>query len=486
MTARARASTATRRASACRAGERPRVHRRRRCECSSGFCVGGVCCNTACTGTCQACTTALTGSANGTCASITAGTAAPAGQCAARPPLRRHRQLRRGRRLSADRLGDDVRRATCTNGTATPAQTCNGGRLHGGRAVSCSPYELQRHRVRLELRAEQRCPWGPATPAVCCPAVPRAARGGRLQGPTCNPTSPPTCGPLGTFAGATALRGSRSTARTCGLPTHQQQRHQAVAVGATLGTFPVGITGQGSRSTARTCGSPTSSATPSPSCRRPARRSAPSPLALPAGIAFDGTNMWVANYGSNNVTKLPRRARHSAPSRWVAGRMRSRATARTCGSPTRQQRHRAVADWRDARLLPCGRHPYGIAFDGTNMWVANSEATTSPSSPRRARRSAPSPWAPSRMRSRSTARTCGSHGHDSVTKLSLTGAMLGTFTLARPLGIAFDGTNMWVADGKTSSSCRRPARRSALPGSRPGDRVRRHEHVGRPTRRQHH
>ena len=23
------------------------------------------------------------------------------------------------------------------------------------------------------------------------------------------------------------------------------------------------------------------------------------------GVAFDGANMWVANYGSNNVTKLP-------------------------------------------------------------------------------------------------------------------------------------------------------------------------------------
>src|SRR5262249_29455634 len=49
--------------------------------CTSDFCVGGVCCDSACTGTCMACTMALTGSADGTCAPMTAGTTAPAGQC---------------------------------------------------------------------------------------------------------------------------------------------------------------------------------------------------------------------------------------------------------------------------------------------------------------------------------------------------------------------------------------------------------------------
>lgn len=44
-------------------------------QCASGFCVDGVCCNTACNGTCQACTNALTGQPDGSCANIaTAGT----------------------------------------------------------------------------------------------------------------------------------------------------------------------------------------------------------------------------------------------------------------------------------------------------------------------------------------------------------------------------------------------------------------------------
>jgi hypothetical protein len=55
-------------------------------QCASGFCASGVCCNAACTGTCQACTMALTGSADGTCASVTPGTAEPNGQCTANPP----------------------------------------------------------------------------------------------------------------------------------------------------------------------------------------------------------------------------------------------------------------------------------------------------------------------------------------------------------------------------------------------------------------
>ncbi len=51
-------------------------------ECASGFCVDGVCCNNACAGTCNACTTAKKGSgANGACGAIAA-TADPDNECA--------------------------------------------------------------------------------------------------------------------------------------------------------------------------------------------------------------------------------------------------------------------------------------------------------------------------------------------------------------------------------------------------------------------
>jgi hypothetical protein len=54
-------------------------------DCASGHCVGpmgsALCCNTACNGTCQACDMGETGQPNGTCANMTPGLTAPAGQC---------------------------------------------------------------------------------------------------------------------------------------------------------------------------------------------------------------------------------------------------------------------------------------------------------------------------------------------------------------------------------------------------------------------
>lgn len=43
-------------------------------QCASSFCVDGVCCDSSCGGSCQACVTAKTGGPNGTCANIPAGT----------------------------------------------------------------------------------------------------------------------------------------------------------------------------------------------------------------------------------------------------------------------------------------------------------------------------------------------------------------------------------------------------------------------------
>lgn len=48
-------------------------------DCNTGFCVDGICCATACSG-CNACTNALTGKADGTCAAVLTGTD-PHGQC---------------------------------------------------------------------------------------------------------------------------------------------------------------------------------------------------------------------------------------------------------------------------------------------------------------------------------------------------------------------------------------------------------------------
>jgi hypothetical protein len=59
---------------------------------------------------------------------------------------------------------------------------------------------------------------------------------------------------------------------------------------------------------------------------------------LPSAICFDGTNVWVANGGSNNVNKL------------------------------------RASDGTILGTYAVGTHPLGICFDGTNIWVADSDS----------------------------------------------------------------------------------------------------------------
>ena len=95
----------------------------------------------------------------------------------------------------------------------------------------------------------------------------------------------------------------------------------------------------------------------------------------PTSVAFDGTNIWVANSGSSNVSKI------------------------------------RVNDGTVLGTFAVGTSPQAIAFDGANIWVANS-------------------------------------GGNNVTKLSaIDGSNLGTFpTGTNPVAIAFDGTNVWIAN----------------------------------------
>jgi DNA-binding beta-propeller fold protein YncE len=78
----------------------------------------------------------------------------------------------------------------------------------------------------------------------------------------------------------------------------------------------------------------------------------------------------------------------------------------------------AILRWYPANLtttFPVGNFPWGIAFDGANIWVTSWDA-------------------------------------NSVTKLRASdGANLGTITLGGgPEGIAFDGANIWVANSNVT------------------------------------
>ena len=58
----------------------------------------------------------------------------------------------------------------------------------------------------------------------------------------------------------------------------------------------------------------------------------------PRGVAFDGTNIWITNSASNNVTKV------------------NGTTGAVVGT------------------YPVGLYPFGVAFDGTSIWVSNRDS----------------------------------------------------------------------------------------------------------------
>ena len=84
-------------------------------DCHTGFCVDGVCCETACDGTCEACNADLTGGEDGLCAPITAGTD-PDDEC-------------------AEGVGAD---AACAPGTCNGAGSCTVNQGVTCQAASCA------------------------------------------------------------------------------------------------------------------------------------------------------------------------------------------------------------------------------------------------------------------------------------------------------------------------------------------------------------
>ena len=137
----------------------------------------------------------------------------------------------------------------------------------------------------------------------------------------------------------------------------------------------------------------------------------------PKGVAFDGSNIWVANSGSNNVTKLrasdgvcvgtctfnvgtnPQKIAFDGANMWVTNKDSNNVTKLR------------ASDGVNLGTFPSGDSPVGIAFDGTSLWVTNYTAV------------------------------------GTVTKLQASdGAIVGTFPVGLgPNLIAFDGTNIWVA-----------------------------------------
>jgi hypothetical protein len=109
-------------------------------ECASNFCADGVCCESACTGSCFSCR--LSGSA-GRCVPVAAGAADPKNVCRDQTPASCGNDgtcngLGACRKYAANTV---CGAASCANGTARAASTCNGnGTCVAGTTTTCSPY----------------------------------------------------------------------------------------------------------------------------------------------------------------------------------------------------------------------------------------------------------------------------------------------------------------------------------------------------------
>lgn len=135
----------------------------------------------------------------------------------------------------------------------------------------------------------------------------------------------------------------------------------------------------------------------------------------PQGICFDGTNIWVTNNGSNNVTKL------------------TAATGAVVGT------------------YSVGTAPVGICYDGTNIWVANSgsnNVTKLTASTGAVVGTYTVGTSPQYLCYDGTNIWVTNSGSNNVMRLTAsTGAIAGTYaTDSNPAGICFDGTNIWIAN----------------------------------------
>jgi uncharacterized protein (TIGR03437 family) len=207
----------------------------------------------------------------------------------------------------------------------------------------------------------------------------------------------------------------------------------------------------------------------------------------PYGLAFDGANVWVANAYSNTVTKLrandgtvlgtfdvgigPLLLTPDGANIWV--------TNNTSGGVTKLR----GSDGTVLGTFPIsGELPYGIAFDGANVWVTSVGTETDMITKVRASDGAAlgvfavgTPPCPLPSACVSALTFDGSNiwaadpDNDSVIKLRATdGSILGTFPVGHVAsGIVFDGTNIWVTNAGDSSVTKLRASDGSILGTFP-------------------
>jgi DNA-binding beta-propeller fold protein YncE len=184
----------------------------------------------------------------------------------------------------------------------------------------------------------------------------------------------------------------------------------------------------------------------------------------PIALAFDGTNMWVANYGSNTIARynvstgtivgsaitvgsLPRALAYDGTNMWVANN----------GSNT-IARYNVSTGTIVALAITVDSQPIALAYDGTNMWVANNGSNTiaryNVSTGDIVGTTIAVGNQPSSLAFDGTNMWVANYGSNTVMKFNAaTGSQIGNdITVGNnPIALAFDGTDMWVANyGSTS------------------------------------
>ncbi len=185
-------------------------------------------------------------------------------------------------------------------------------------------------------------------------------------------------------------------------------------------------------------------------------RAATFSMTNPTGMAFDGTNVWVANLSADTVTKVdsatgatlatvavgdqPRAIVYDGANMWVANAGSNSVSKISIAT------NQVVATYSTT-----GLGPWAIVFDGTYVWTtdrtthgltriaAASGTVTGPY---------PAGTTPSGIAYDGTSLWVTSTGTDQVRVMDpATGALQATVTVGTtPYGIAYDGTNMWVAN----------------------------------------
>lgn len=156
-------------------------------QCETGFCVDGFCCNDACDGICEACSVAKQGSGtNGVCGGVANGTD-PDNDCTAQSATTcGHDGFCNGNGVCRVYASGTVCAAsTCTNGTQSNADTCDGtGQCIDKGTVACVPYACGTGACLTTCTSNAHCATGASCVGGQC--VPICGDGIKLGGEACD------------------------------------------------------------------------------------------------------------------------------------------------------------------------------------------------------------------------------------------------------------------------------------------------------------